>query len=196
MPPGSADAAPPADAWRTTPFRVTLGSVELYLLPNGLPGLYDTSAAGAALVDEVGREEPGGQTVFLALGQPDAEPFLVVTVAYHPMAVPTDCGVLVAPETHRLFLAAGERLLCYDVLPNRPRRLWEDVAESGFWHGHQVGGVVLMAAELTFSAWDTAGRKLWRRFVEPPWSYRVHDGNVLLDVLGRTTTFPLHAGPT
>jgi hypothetical protein len=33
------------------------------------------------------------------------------------------------------------------------------------------------------------------RFVEPPWDYRVEDGEVVLDVMGQVSRFPLRAGP-
>jgi len=50
---------------------------------------------------------------------------------------------------------------------------------------------VLMAAELALAAWDRTGRKLWSRFVEPPWSFLVVDDKVHLDVMGKHTEFSL-----
>jgi hypothetical protein len=48
---------------------------------------------------------------------------------------------------------------------------------------------------MELAAWSLAGAKLWTTFVEPPWSYRTTGGQVLLDVMGKTTTFDLHNGP-
>lgn len=102
---------------------------------------------------------------------------------------------MLLPETRRLFIAAGERLLAYDITPARPHRLWEDEADSGFsrWSVHD--DVVLMEAELAFAAWDAHANQLRETVVEPPWSCRVEGGTVLLDVMGRVTRFQLHRGP-
>jgi len=45
------------------------------------------------------------------------------------------------------------------------------------------------------AVWDVHGRKRWTTFVEPPWDYRVAEGTVHLDVMGRLTSFPLATGP-
>lgn len=79
-------------------------------------------------------------------------------------------GVLLVPETKRLFVGAGTTLLAYDLL--YPRRLWEDAADFGFWSWKRHGNVVLMSAELELAAWDLEGEKLWSAPVEPPWDYR------------------------
>jgi hypothetical protein len=99
----------------------------------------------------------------------------------------------VIPETHLLFIGAGTRLLAYDL--RGPRRLWQDEADTGFWFWQRHGEVIVMSAELELAAWDTQGRKLWTTFVEPPWSYEVRGSDLVLDVMGRTTTFPLEVGP-
>jgi hypothetical protein len=52
-----------------------------------------------------------------------------------------------------------------------------------------------MSAELELAAWTTGGAKLWTTFVEPPWSYRVADGLVILDVMGDERTIGLSGGP-
>jgi hypothetical protein len=83
-------------------------------------------------------------------------------------------GALIVPETDRLFLGAGERLLCYDLV--KPARLWEDSADCGFWFWSRWGDVVIMGAETELAAWNIDGQKLWTRFVDPPWEYRV-EGN-------------------
>jgi len=104
-----------------------------------------------------------------------------------------DPGALLVPETGLLFIGAGERLLAYDL--HGPRRLWEDQADMGFHAWQRQGDWVLMASELDLAAWDIRGVKCWSRFVEPPWSYRVEDGTVHLDVMGTLSSFPLASGP-
>jgi hypothetical protein len=52
-----------------------------------------------------------------------------------------------------------------------------------------------MSAELELAAWTVSGVKLWTMFVEPPWSYEVTAGQILLDVMGVTSTFDLIRGP-
>ncbi len=53
-----------------------------------------------------------------------------------------------------------------------------------------------MSAELELAAWDRLGTKLWTRFVEPPWSFRVIDNRVHLDIMGVKTDFPIIGQPT
>lgn len=51
-----------------------------------------------------------------------------------------------------------------------------------------------MLAELELAAWAMGGRKLWTMFVEPPWSYTVHEQTVTLDVMGLVRSLDLHTG--
>lgn len=48
-----------------------------------------------------------------------------------------------------------------------------------------------MSAELELAASDRTGRKLWSRFVEPPWAVHVVGKLVQLDVMGNKTEFPI-----
>jgi hypothetical protein len=48
-----------------------------------------------------------------------------------------------------------------------------------------------MAAELELAAWDRSGRKLWSRFVEPPWTFQVVEDKVHVYVMGKRTEVPL-----
>jgi hypothetical protein len=100
--------------------------------------------------------------------------------------------VAFVPETQLLFVGAGARLLAYDLAG--PRRLWEDVADVGFWHWSVHNDAVLMAAELELAAWDRGSTKLWSRFVEPPWSYSVEGARVQLDVMGALSAFGIVEG--
>ncbi|QDV32268.1 hypothetical protein ElP_00910 [Tautonia plasticadhaerens] len=51
-----------------------------------------------------------------------------------------------------------------------------------------------MAAELELAAWDVSGRKLWSRFVEPPWEYAVAGKIVAVDVMGAVSRIDLRTG--
>lgn len=88
-----------------------------------------------------------------------------------------------------LFIGAGRRLLAYDL--KLPARLWEDAADMGFCSWSVYPDPVLIAAELELAAWDRGGRKLWSRFVEPPWTFRVVDDKVHIDVVGKRTEVSL-----
>jgi hypothetical protein len=87
-----------------------------------------------------------------------------------------------------VFVGAGTSLLAYR-LSNVVQRLWEDVADFGFWEWRRHGDLVLMSAETELAAWDIHGRKRWATFVEPPWSYEVHGDRLNLDVMGRKSSF-------
>ncbi|MEM9412211.1 MAG: hypothetical protein AAGA30_13940 [Planctomycetota bacterium] len=97
------------------------------------------------------------------------------------------------PETKTLLIGAGERLLAYDL--DQPKLLWEDHIEAGFWGWARHNEIIVMSAELELAAWDTAGRKLWSTFVEPPWSYSVDESTVNLNVIGEKSSFALAVGP-
>lgn len=72
-------------------------------------------------------------------------------------------------------------------------RVGPPAAANACWQRH--GDFVLMAAELEFAAWDIHGRKLWTMFVESPWTYKIQQEKVLLDVMGQKSQFALASGP-
>jgi L-alanine-DL-glutamate epimerase-like enolase superfamily enzyme len=158
----------------------------------GLPFIYDAYKEHATLVEEheLGRTDTCCVTVARVA---DDWPFLVVAQGYAPAGYGFYPGVLLVPDTKRLFIGAGERLLGYALDP--PARLWEDRADMGFWNWRRHGEVVLMSAELELAAWDVHGRKLWTTFAEPPWGYTVENGTVQLDVMGEKRSFSLSSGP-
>lgn len=179
---------------RGASFSICLGEYELYCQADGLPDLLSEYQQRATVSDWFDLEESGGSSVcFCAVRRRgDGWPFLVVVQRYSPAGFGFNPGILLVPETDRLFLGAGERLLGYDL--RQPSRLWEDEADTGFWFWSQYGDVVLMAAELELAAWNTLGRKLWTRFVEPPWEYRVDGQIVVLDVMGTISRIGIRDG--
>jgi hypothetical protein len=167
---------------------------------HGLPARYEHYRRNAELLDEFDLAGAEGDHCFLAVTRASEPwPSLVVAQRYSPSACGFEPGAAFVPETAVLFAGAGTRLLAYSLdwqtRPDRPRRLWEDAADMGFWHWSVHRSAVLMAAELELAAWTKDGTKLWTMFVEPPWSYQVTDDQVELDVMGRKTEFPVLSGP-
>jgi hypothetical protein len=163
-----------------------------------LPSLFEYLTDNADLAEQFGNlrgrnDEDGSLFCVSVSSEFRIWPDLFVAQRYSPDVGGFDPGVLIVPETGLVLIGAGERLLAYDLY--RIERLWEDHANFGFWWWDRQGDVVLMAAELELAAWDLRGQKLWTMFVEPPWSYSVHDGVILLDVMDQLSRFPLVSGP-
>ncbi len=176
-----------------TPFCITIGEYRLICIPDGISSLHDQYSAHARFVDEIDRSSDAPAACWLGIQHAGNDwPFLVIAQRYHPEAS-MQPGVLLIPETQRLFVGAGARLLAYDL--GQVSRLWEDTADYGFWFWDQHGDYVLMAAELELAAWTLQGRKVWTMFVEPPWSYTCADGVIYLDVMGRRSSFAISGGP-
>jgi len=101
-------------------------------------------------------------------------------------------SVLVVPDTGVAFIGAGSTVLCFSLKPIK--KIAQEHVEAGFWKWHLHGQFVLMSAELEFSVWSTSGKKLWSRFVEPPWYFVVQEELVTLDVMGYQQVFDLLTG--
>ncbi len=122
-------------------------------------------------------------------------PFLVVQMEYMPMQL-GDPGVMLLPDTGRLFIGAGRRLVCYQLL-DEPERLWESHALEEFFSWQRHGDVVIMAGLNELAAWDTKGNPLWwSDKPEHQWSYRVVDETVKLEIGTDITEFNLESGPS
>ncbi len=176
-------------------FRVGFGEYELSCQADGLPSMHPEYEKRAALAERFGDADSDGSAVgFCAVSHRGGGwPFLTVTQRYSPDGrAGFNPGLLIIPETRLLFLGAGRRLLAYDL--SVPARLWEDEADTGFWFWSRYDEFVLMAAELELAAWDIRGRKLWSRFVEPPWEYRVEGSLVVVDVMGSINRVSLAGG--
>jgi hypothetical protein len=174
-------------------FRVRIGEYEVCCQADGLPAMLSEYQQRAALAEDYGvADEVGSAVCFVSVGRNQQWPFIVVVQRYSPAGYGFYPGLLLVPEAHRLFVGAGRRLLAYDL--SQPARLWEDQADCGFWSWDRHGQVVLMAAELDMAAWDVSGRKLWSRFVEPPWEYSVAGEVVTVDVMGVVSRIQLRSG--
>ena len=103
-------------------------------------------------------------------------------------------GILVVPETRVLFLGAGERILTYEL--SGPERLSEESVFCGFWRWSCHGDRIVMSGELELTGWSTEGHEVWsyRYDVEPPWSFEVQGGRIIVDVMGERTDLDLMTG--
>lgn len=174
-------------------FRISVGEYQIGCQADRPPDLLSEYQQRATLAEDFGvANEVGASVCFVSVGRPQEWPSLVVIQRYSPAGFGFVPGVLLVPEVHLLFIGAGRRLLGYDL--SGPTRLWEDETDCGFWSWSRHGRVVLMAAELELAAWDLGGRKLWSRFVEPPWEYNVTGDVVAADVMGTVSRIDLHSG--
>lgn len=173
-------------------FAIAIGEYVLQCIPDGLPAAFDSYARHAILVERFEVDQRNLCCVVVGRAN-EPWPFLVVAQSFSPAGAGFEPGVLLAPDTGRLFVGAGERLLAYDLAV--PSRLWVDRADTGFWRWARHDDVVLMSAELEFAAWTPKGEKLWTTFVEPPWEYMVEGETVMLDVMGSRRRFPILEGP-
>lgn len=164
----------------------TIGSV---------PTIYSELVGHARFHDDFGIKGADGTALVVTVESAAAHwPELVVSQRFDPgPEAGFHPGALLVPETHLLVLGAGERLLAYDL--RAVKRLWEDVANTGFWSWKRHGDVIVMSAELELAAWDIEGKKLWTMFVEPPWGYDVQDSRLYLEVMGQESDFDLKIGP-
>jgi hypothetical protein len=175
-------------------FVVSMGEYEISCQADGLPVMRGEYEQHAVLAERFDVADSNGSAVCFCAVRRRGEgwPFLTVTQQYSPAGYGFHPGLLLIPEAHRLFVGAGRRLLAYDL--STPSRLWEDEADTGFWFWSRYGEFVLMAAELELGTWDVRGRKLWSRFVEPPWEYRVEGSFVVIDVMGTVSRLDLARG--
>ncbi len=177
-------------------FTLCLEHYSLILHDRGLPAMADEYAKRAVVNDFFETSRDGSDWCYVAVSNTKRTewPFLTITQRFWPSAGGFDPGVILIPETKRLFIGAGERLLAYDL--EAPQRLWEDSADTGFWCWARHGDTIIMSAELELAAWDLFGRKLWTTYVEPPWEYNVTGDILKLEVMGAKSSFNLNMGPT
>jgi hypothetical protein len=159
------------------------------------PALLGAYREHAILQEAFAMNEPDAEYFFVGV-TPHSEswPVLVVEQRFFSHQHAFNPSVLVASELNTVFIGAGTRLLAYSLEP-KPRQLWEEETEFGFFGWQLHAGVVLMSAELELAAWSAAGAKLWSTFVEPPWSYLVKEQEVQLEVMGNQSRFSLVEGP-
>jgi hypothetical protein len=174
-------------------FTVGFGSYQLHCLYDGLPDTLADYVRHAVLAEQIDLSNAEGKFCFIALKRAiDDWPSLVIAQRYQPAENAFFPGALLVPEANRLFVGAGTRLLCYDI--TKPARLWEDAADCAFWSWTQDGSEVFMAAELELAAFDTSGKKLWTRTVEPPWAFKLESNRITLNIMGYITHLDRRSG--
>jgi hypothetical protein len=171
---------------------VSCGDITILCSAGTFPQMYAEYRSHALLADEIDLSAAGGLS-FFGVVRGSGWPFLTVAQRYTPSEAGFIPGALYVPETSVLFVGAGERLLAYDLA--KPRRLWTDHADCGFWRWRRHEDHVLMCAEIEFAAWSLDGQKKWATFVEPPWDFDAKGSTVKLDVMGRISSFDLRHGP-
>jgi hypothetical protein len=178
-------------------FQIIVHGYTLSCFSGGLPEHYEAYREEAKLVDEIDLESVSSHwadTCFLAVQKEEPWPFLVVAQKYAPSGLGSSYPqALIIPETHMLFLGAGERVVAYHL--DLPEKVWQDSAELGFHSFDRHGKYVIMHAELGIAVWTIHGKKEWAQFVEPPWMYGIEHETMHLDVMGHVLSFPLNAGP-
>ncbi len=175
-------------------FSIAIGNYGLLCSPDTLPDIYSHYRQHAALADEIDLNSAEGAFCFIAVQHGTDWPFLVVAQRYNPAGNGFNPGIALVPETGIIFIGAGTRLLAYKL--EGPQKLWEDTADFGFWGWRRHTDYIIMSAELELAAWTIHGQKLWSTFVEPPWDYSISKGEVLLDVMGKKSSFSLERGPS
>ncbi len=168
---------------------------ELWIDDGRLPTIFASYLKNAELVDQIDINNDEGRFLFLGISKGannNGWPSVIIAQKYSDHQQTFSPGFLVVPDTSLIFLGAGERLLCYDL--EQKVRLWEDETHCGFWGWSKSGSYILMSAELEFGVWDQSGKKLWSTFVEPPWSFKVQEQILELDVMGDIQKFRLSDG--
>ena len=159
----------------------------------GFPTILDEYRSRARLHERFAGHQDDDGGLFVGVARPGEDwPSLVVTQRWGPTGAGFTPGVLVVPESGRVFIGAGSRILCYHDDEGAWRRQWlENLAYPGFWGWRQHDEVVVMSGELEIAAWTIEGERLWVEAVEPPWSYEVVGITVRVDIIGTVRSFPL-----
>jgi hypothetical protein len=178
-------------------FQIVVHGYTLSCFSGGLPEYYEVYREEAKLVDEIDLTRDvshSADVCFLAVQKGLDWPFLVVAQKYAPSGLGASYPqALIIPETDMLFLGAGERVLTYRLAP--VEKVAQGSAELGFHAFERYGQFVIMRAELEVAVWTIQGKKQWSQFVEPPWTYRVEQEAMSVDVMGHVLSFPLSTGP-
>ena len=175
-------------------FTVNVGDYAITVQQGSLPAIYGDYKRHAKLCDEFSiRPHEGGELCFVSVSAAQKWPFLIVAQRFDLAEAGLDPAVLIAPDAHTLFVGAGRRVVGYRL--DAPQRLFEHTVDAGFWEWTRHGDVVLMAGELELGAWDVHGKPLWNMPLQPAWDYKVTNGTIHLNVLGRRTSFGLREGP-
>ncbi len=174
-------------------FEIEVDKYRLYVEDGSLPEMHNEYIKHAKLVERYKLSETEGAFAFLAIGRRKNWPFLVVLQRYSPAGSGFHPGALIIPETEILLIGAGERLLAYEL--SELKKLWQEEVYLGFWGWERYEDVVFMLSELEFTAYDINANKLWSCSVEPPWTYKIREETVHVNMDERKLSFNLKQGP-
>ena len=157
------------------------------------PSVADTTGPG--LVDQLRPSEYDTGYLQVSVTLPEAaEPSLVVILGYHRLDGDFGAGVILVPETRRLFVAGGARAVCYHHDGDRWWRQWECEVQVMVWGLARHGDHIVMSSELEVVVWDAKGVRRLSAGVEPPWGYKIQGNRMRLDIDGAVTTVDIPAG--
>lgn len=147
----------------------------------------------AVMIETLICEKQHGEYVFYGITDCGLSPDLVIEGNYSPSS---DAGfypgLLIIPEEDILFFGAGDVVQVWNLAPYQ--KIDEYVPDCGFWSWSRSGDVVLMSGELELAGWDIKGKKLWSRYVEPPWYFTVHNDIVTTNVMDHEESFNIYTG--
>ena len=101
-------------------------------------------------------------------------------------------GFLLVAETDTFFIGAGTVIKIYDL--KNHKKVFQKELSVGFWGWERFGEYVVMLEELEFGIYDLSGAQLWSTFVEPPWTYKIDNDIITLDVMDETTRRNIKTG--
>jgi hypothetical protein len=138
-------------------------------------------------------DEKYGEFIYYGVTDCSESPDLIIKGIYSPSSLSGFYPeLLIIPESGILFFGAGEIIQIWELSPYK--KIHEESPNCGFWGWSQYNDVVLMSAELELACWNTKGKKLWSRFVEPPWYYTVEDDVVTTNVMNHQEKFNIYTG--
>ena len=119
---------------------------------------------------------------------------LRVNQFYEQMSESITPGVLIVPETDRLFIGAGSRMLAYDLTTRR--RLWiEDAQEMMlFWGWLRRGQHVFAMGELELAVYGLDATPRFRIAADPPWPFEVSGAVLTVETDSETRGYSMADG--
>lgn len=117
-----------------------------------------------SFLEVIKHEDVVASKSFFVVIAKEGKELLRLAVAYSQSASESGFhpGFVLVPETHLLFVGAGEKLVLYKWDP--PEKLWEEDIMVGFWGWQRYRDVIIMSAELQLTVWDRDGKKLWSQY--------------------------------
>jgi len=155
---------------------VQIGEYKLVIHNDAVPAAYQFYCDGAKTVHE---HKPlgSGKVMFVGVGRSDS-PELVICFPYSPTSDEGfNQGVIISPETKKLFIGAGQKIFVYDL---NSHDLVSEHILFGFWGWQKVDTAIIHLSETEIGAWSFDGKLLWEMFADPPHSVSVHGSELTL----------------